>query len=72
MNKIYNYLFGKSKEKCEEEARQIYQIKEFNGELWITYNGALICPTDMLAGDDSVKALQEIRELYVDRNATEV
>ena len=72
MSKIYNWLFGTSKERAERDANAIFQITEYSGDLWLTYNGALVCPTEMLYGDDSVKALKEIRELYVERNTTEV
>lgn len=71
MNIFINWLSRKSTEQATKEAEQAYQIREFNNELWLTYNGALICPTDMLYGDDSVKALQNIRKLYVERNATD-
>ena len=71
MNIFKKWLYGKSKEKCLQEAREIYQVREFDNELWLTFNGALICPTEMLYGDDLIKALQEIRDLYVQRNTTD-
>lgn len=71
MKFIKQWLFGKSKHKCQKEAQYIYQICECDGKLWLTFNGALVCPTEMLSGNDSVKALQEIRDLYVQRNNTE-
>ena len=71
MKTIKEMLFGNQSENLIKQAKEIYQIEEFNDELWLTYNGALICPTDMLyPDDDSVKALQEIRRLYVERNTT--
>ena len=69
MNAFKNWLFGKSKEKCLEEAQETYQIKEFDGKLWLTKDGALICPMDMFQAKP-IDALDEIRGLYVKRNAT--
>lgn len=70
MSKIYNFLFHKSKKKCLEEATMIYQIKEFNGEIWLTYNGALICPTTMFSHEPA-ETLAIIRNFYAERNSTE-
>lgn len=70
MSKIYNRLFGKSNKKCQEEAELIYQIKEFNSEIWLTYNGALVCPISMFTREP-IEALELIRSYYVVRNSTE-
>ena len=56
--------------KIEEEAKEIYQLREFAGELWLTYNGFLICPTQMFDGGE-LHALEKIRDLYVARNTKE-
>ena len=57
--------------KIEEEAKDIYQLREFAGELWLTYNGFLICPTEMFDGGEELQALENIRDLYVARNTKE-
>ena len=75
MNTIKEY-FERHRRRMEERKRlkivrrsqELYQICEYNDNLWLTFNGALICPTDMLYSPDSVKALVEIRNLYVERN----
>lgn len=64
------WFLGKPKEKCQLEAQNAYQVSEFHGQLWLTYNGVLICPTDMFS-DEPLKALSKIRDLYVERNSTE-
>ena len=69
MRTIYNWLFGVSKRKSENQAHLIYQIREFDGKLWITFSGALVCPTDMFVSPP-LDALSEIRKLYVERNTT--
>ena len=51
-------------EKAEEEARNLYQIQEKDGELWITYNGFTVIPESMLKGE-ALETLKMLRELYV-------
>lgn len=46
------------------EAEENYQIKERNGELWITYTGVPVVPQSLLK-KDILEALKELRELYV-------
>ena len=67
MKSIKEYLFGNQSENLNKAAKQIYQIEEFDGNIWLTYNGALVCPTDMF-NDTPLAALSEIRQLYVERN----
>lgn len=56
---------------AESEAKRLFQIKEYNSLLWLTYNGQLIAPFVVLcSGEDvneSVALLNAIRELYVKR-----
>jgi hypothetical protein len=70
MNIIEKY-FGQTEEEKKAEvaetAASLYQVCEFRGELWLTYNGDLVCPSSMLK-DDVVKAVEKIRLLYIDRN----
>ena len=70
MRTIYNWLFGVSKRKSENQAHLIYQIQEYDGRLWLTFSGALVCPTDMFK-NAPIDSLNEIRNLYVERNSTE-
>lgn len=55
-------------ERIERQSKELYQIREYDGELWLTFGGALICSCEMLAGDDSIATLQEIRDNYVKRH----
>jgi hypothetical protein len=50
----------------EKTAPDMYQLKEFDGKLWVTYGGGLVCPCDMLAMD-AVEAIRKMRELYIER-----
>lgn len=47
-------------------SQYIYQIKEHNGELWLTYDRNLVCPCSML-NMEPVDAIQEMRKLYIER-----
>ena len=50
---------------CRSE--ELFQISEYCGQLWLTYNGALVCQTNMFS-DDPLMTLAKIRDLYVERN----
>ena len=49
-------LFDKYKERrserfrleMEERANDLFQLTEHEGEIWLTYNGSLVCPCQML------------------------
>ena len=51
-------------EKAKGEARDLWQIEEKDGELWITYNGAPVIPESLLK-KPALETLLEVRELYV-------
>ena len=50
-----------------EDANTFYQVKEYNGEIWLTYDGNLICPVSMLK-EGPVESLNKIRAYYMVRN----
>jgi hypothetical protein len=64
---IKEIIFGNSTDNKIKEAKAIYQIEEYEGKFWLTFNGALVCPTDMFI-TKPLAALDEIRKLYVERN----
>ena len=49
-----------------DRAESLFQLKEHGGGLWLTYDGWLVCPCEMLR-DDAVEAVMRMRELYVQR-----
>ena len=77
-------LYDKSHEKrvkvhnkrVEEAASHIYQITEYENQLWFTYNGSLFAPCSIVVGNNDgefsssecVGMLNVIRELYVKRH----
>lgn len=67
MTKFKKWFFCQRKEKLENEAKEIYQLKEFEGDIWLTFNGSLVCPKKLLSAEP-VCVLHEIRKLYVKRN----
>ena len=71
MNNLLKRFFGISKEKVEEQAREIYQVTEHNCELWLTFSGALICPMDLFS-EDPLTVLSVIRKQYVERHTDEL
>lgn len=48
-------------------AKDLYQIKEYDGETWLTFNDVLILPTSMIQGD-IIMVLNQMRASYVERN----
>ena len=56
---------------AKAEAQRLFQIKEHNSLLWLTYNGQLVAPFAMLCnGEDTnecVALINSIRDLYVER-----
>jgi hypothetical protein len=43
---------------------EIFQIREYYGKLWFTYNGFPFCPCDMMK-KEPLDALEELRDIYV-------
>lgn len=55
----------------KEDANNIIQVREYNRELWLTYNGHLICPMAMFK-ETEIDVVCEIRTLYIERNSSNV
>jgi len=55
------------KEQINEQAKILFQVTENNNELWLMYNGTIICPMEMFK-KDPIDTLKTIRELYVANN----
>lgn len=57
------------------EACRLFQIKEHNSLLWLTFDGFLIAPFSIICkGEDAnecVALLNAIRDIYVERVANE-
>ena len=49
-----------------ENASFLYQVKEYQQELWLTFAGNLVCPCSML-GEPPVEAISKMRDLYMKR-----
>lgn len=58
---------------AKAEAKRIFQIKEYNSLLWLTYNGQLVAPFAMLCNrediNECIALINAIRNLYVERIA---
>lgn len=57
---------AQKQERIREESKEIYQLKEYGSQLWLTYRGALVCPTTLLAGD-AIVSVNAMRKLYIER-----
>jgi hypothetical protein len=53
-------------ERRRKVAPEIYQLREYDNKLWLTYQGGLVCPCDMLSMEP-VEAVNKMRELYIER-----
>ena len=70
MKTIKERLFGDPNKQSEKAAKVIFQVEEYKGKLWLTFNGSLVCPMEMFK-TETIEALTEIRKLYVERNTTD-
>ena len=60
----------KAKEQAEQEAEDLFQIAEYDGDVWLTFDDNLVCPCYMLKSD-VIASLNIMRELYIKRNIKE-
>ena len=63
---IRELLFGNPTYNRIKESKRIYQIEEFDGKFWLTYNGALICPTDMFIAEPKKKQGKTYHGLFIE------
>ena len=68
---IFDVLWKESpdtrKSEAEEKANELYQVQEYQGEIWLVFDSRLVCPASMLK-DSLVDSLKVMRALYVERN----
>ena len=66
--KTINEKFGNLREKnLLAKSKEVYQLQEYMGEIWLIHNGGLVCPQKMLNGN-IIDVLNEIRCMYIARN----
>lgn len=53
---------------AKEDAENLIQVKEYNRELWLTYNGHLVCPMVMFQ-ETPIEVICKIRTYYIVRNS---
>ena len=44
----------------------LFQLREHDGEIWLTYGDNLVCPCSMLK-DSPVESIETMRRLYIER-----
>lgn len=68
---IYERICAKWRMKKEREisrsAEIRYQVQEHEGELWLTFNGCLVCPASMLK-EPIVETVKVLRMMYIERS----
>ena len=64
------YQQQKRIERIKKRAIEIFQITEYNGQLWFTYDNFLYCPCSMI-GNEPINALSMLREQYIERKIKE-
>ena len=75
-DKSHNKRVKVHNKRVEEAANHIYQITEYENQLWFTYNGSLFAQCSIVVGNNNgefsstecVALLNTIRELYVERH----
>lgn len=65
------HLKAKREKELKERADELYQMKEHEGEMWITFDGELIMPTRFIDGDP-IQVLRQIRAAYIERKEDEL
>lgn len=70
---ITNYLASKREQQKERRrqkltymAEDLLQVTELDSQLWLTYGGAPVIPSDMLK-EDIISTIEKLRELYIKR-----
>ena len=58
-------LFRETSEDRMKRAEREFQVTEYNGSLWLTHIGVLICPCSMFK-EEPITALQHIRKAFTD------
>lgn len=51
-----------------EQASELFQLREYDRQIWLTFNGSLVCPSEMLS-IEPVEAVRKMRELYIERES---
>lgn len=60
-------LIRKIRFKSESErVLEVFQLKEYDNQIWLVVNGGLVCPVSML-NEEPVVAINMMRVMYMDR-----
>lgn len=76
MMKITEIMRGWRKKRWETRRRKlvcqaddVFNVAEYQGQLWLTHNGQLVCPFSLILKDgDPCVLVNTMRKLYIDRN----
>lgn len=69
---IFDKLRKRHNNSKVKEAETLYQVTEFNQQLWLTHNGSLVAPFNLITKENTTAEITAlvtmIRKLYVERN----
>ena len=78
VQRLRQHFAAKKHQRLVSAAESIFQIKEYEGNLWITYDGNLVMPISMLKNiildssdgtlDSAIKHINTMREEFIKRN----
>lgn len=71
--KNFKEKFREDKNKrIENHANELYQITEYKGELWLTFNSSLVAPFSLLLGKDytdkCVTLVNNMRSVFIENH----
>lgn len=61
---VKSALINKKRKRAWARAKEVYQVKEHQGELWITMYGSPCIPQSMIMGGDAIKSMEKLRLKY--------
>lgn len=57
----------KQQARDEEVVRELFQVCEHNGEIWLTYDGQPVIPESMLT-ESAIEVVKKLRKQYIEEN----
>ena len=67
LNKIRCRYKAQRTERLVEVAKSLYQVREVNGALWLTFQGNAVIPASMLK-DDILVVIDTLRAKFVEKH----
>lgn len=62
---LYNRHKEKQQARDEEVVRELFQVCEHNGEIWLTFEGSPVIPESMLT-QSAIETVHQLRKKYLE------